>query len=65
MKNLQRSLLNTILKPICKTQKNTETINNAVADVNRCIEISTVQKEITEEDKDNKQCPEMIKGETE
>ena len=38
-----------------------ETINNAVADVNRCIEIST-GGEITEEDKDNKQCPEMIKG---
>ena len=36
-----------------------ETINNAVADVNRCIEIST-GGEITEEDKDNKQCPEMI-----
>jgi len=38
-----------------------ETINNAVADVNRCIEIST-GGEITEEDKDNKQCPEIIKG---
>ena len=38
-----------------------ETINNAVRHVNRCIEIST-GAEVTEEDKDNKQCPEIIKG---
>ena len=43
------------------TDRTAETINNAVADVNRCIEIST-GGEITEEDKDNKQCPEIIKG---
>ena len=42
-------------------ERTAETINKAVADVNRCIEISTGD-EVSEEDKENKQCPEIIKG---
>ncbi len=37
-----------------------ETINRAVRHVNRCMEIIT-GAELVEEDKDNRQCPEIIK----
>ena len=41
-------------------ERTAETINKAVADVNRCMEIASGSP-VVEEDKENKQCKELIK----